>query len=139
MVRHELRGHVGDRAVGGLPRCSIGQPARRTPRSLRLPPGQGHSARVQYELRRPERGRRRRGQGPSGKSRVKGRRGRAFADTPGAKLSVEAATLQFLGPDTAIERGTAGEEESAGMPVIANDGQATLSEGGSSCHASGLL
>ena len=37
MVRHELRGHAGDRAVGGLPRCSIGQPARRTPRFLRLP------------------------------------------------------------------------------------------------------
>ena len=50
--------------------------------------------------------------------------------TPPAELSVEAATLQFLGPDTAIERGTAGKEESAGMPVIANEGQATLSEGG---------
>ena len=29
MVRHELRGHAGDRAVGGLPRWSIGQPASR--------------------------------------------------------------------------------------------------------------
>ena len=52
-----------------LQRCSMGHPARRKPRSLRLPPGQGQSARVQYEFRRPERGRRRRGQGPSAKSR----------------------------------------------------------------------
>lgn len=69
MVRHGSRGHAGDRAVGGLPWWSIVEPASRAPRFLRLPPGQGHSARVQCEFRSPERGRRRRGQGPSGKSR----------------------------------------------------------------------
>ena len=34
-----------------------------------LTPGQGHQARVEYVFRRPKRDRRRRGQGPSGKSR----------------------------------------------------------------------
>src|SRR4051812_35727006 len=71
-------GHAGDRAVGGLPRWSIGQPARRTPRFLRLPAGQEHSARVQYEFGRSERGHRRRGQGPSGKSRLQSAKPRAM-------------------------------------------------------------
>ena len=51
-----------------LQRRSMGHPAPEAPIAT-LTPWTGASARVQYELRRPERGRRRRGQGPSAKSR----------------------------------------------------------------------
>jgi ligand-binding sensor domain-containing protein len=99
MVRHELRGHAGDRAVGGLPRWSIGQPASRTPRFLRLPPGQGHSARVQCEFRRPERGRRQRGQGPSGKSRMKDTQSRNRLYRLSAFVITPARPATFTGPN----------------------------------------
>ena len=69
MVRRGVRGDVEDRAVRAPSRRSIRHRVRPTPRFRRLTPGHGHSARVEYGFRRPEQGRRRRGQGPSGRSR----------------------------------------------------------------------
>ena len=69
MVHRGVRGgDVEDRAAG-TSRRSIRHRVRPTPRFRRLTPGHGHSARVEYGFRRPEQGRRRRGQGPSGRSR----------------------------------------------------------------------
>src|SRR5262249_27675321 len=48
----------------------------------------------------------------------------------------ETASAEELG---AWPRALPGGRESAGIPVTTTEGQATLSEGGSSCRASGLL
>ena len=70
MVRREVRVTCRRTDRWGPSGCSVGHPTCRTSRSLRLTPGHGHSARVQYVFRRAGNDHGRRDQRSSGKSRL---------------------------------------------------------------------